>query len=311
MNHRNTHIIFILSIPTLLVLIIYPDSFNLSWNQGRGGFIFALTFVFIELFFLHNINSTRLKIVLSIVALSASTFYFISLPYGLGEYFENLISLYDVNLSSSWLIMWDFLVMAIFVICILTIFLGRNWIKLAPASPIFLIGNSIILFLDAMFPYDTLGLLQYAVQYMVKIDAFLITMTGIGTAIAHNNLLFLDGDHGSFALQVFWPSAGVHSIVIYSLVMIAFLLKMNIVIKKKLAYFIVGVIGTIIANMIRIFFLSVFALKISTNPSKFEEFHSVAGEIIFVPWLIIFLMTVTAIEYRLSKNHENKIKKNY
>ncbi len=294
-----------------MVLIIYPDSFNLSWNQGRGGFIFALTFVFIELFFLHNINSTRLKIVLSIVALSASAFYFISLPYGLGEYFENLISLYDVNLSSSWLIMWDFLVMAIFVICILTIFLGRNWIKLAPASPIFLIGNSIILFLDAMFPYDTLGLLQYAVQYMVKIDAFLITMTGIGTAIAHNNLLFLDGDHGSFALQVFWPSAGVHSIVIYSLVMIAFLLKMNIVIKKKLAYFIVGVIGTIIANMIRIFFLSVFALKISTNPSKFEEFHSVAGEIIFVPWLIIFLMTVTAIEYRLSKNHENKIKKNY
>ena len=292
-----------------MVLIIYPDSFNLSWNQGRGGFIFALTFVFIELFFLHNINSTRLKIVLSIVALSASAFYFISLPYGLGEYFENLISLYDVNLSSSWLIMWDFLVMAIFVICILTIFLGRNWIKLAPASPIFLIGNLIILFLDAMFPYDTLGLLQYAVPYMVKIDVFLITMAGIGTAIAHNNLLFLDGDHGSFALQVFWPSAGVHSIVIYSLVMIAFLLKMNIVIKKKLAYFIVGVIGTIIANMIRIFFLSVFALKISTNPSKFEEFHSVAGEIIFVPWLIIFLMTVTAIEYRLSKNHENKIKK--
>jgi len=309
LNHRNIHIIFILFIPTILILIIHPDSFNLSWNQGRGGFIFALTFAFVELVFLYNINTTRYKVILSIIVLFSSSIYFILVEHGLSKYFEYLISLYDVNLSFSWFIMWDFIVMSIFVICILTIFMGIKWVKLAPASPIFLIGNSIILFLDAMFPYDTLGPLQYVVPYMVKIDAFLITVTGIGTSIAQNNLLLLYGDHGPFALQVFWPSAGVHSIIIYSLVMTTFLLKMNIEMKKKIIYFILGVVGTIIANMIRIFFLSMFALKISTNPIKFEEFHSVAGEIIFVPWLIIFLTTVTMIEYKLSKQHENKLKK--
>ena len=292
-----------------MILILHPGSFNLSWNQGHGGFIFALTFAFVELFFLYNINTTRVKVILSVIVLFTSSFYFILLEYGLDKYFEYLISLYDVNLSFSWFIMWDFIVMAIFVICILTIFMGSKWIKLAPASPIFLIGNSIILFLDAMFPYDTLGPLQYVVPYIVKTDSFLITITGLGTSIAQNNLLLLYGDHGPFALQVFWPSAGVHSIIIYSLVMTAFLLKMNIAMRKKLIYFILGVVGTIIANMIRIFFLSIFALKISTNPIKFEEFHSVAGEIIFIPWLIIFLTIVTMIEYKLSKNHKTKSKK--
>ncbi|MCY3975709.1 MAG: thaumarchaeosortase [Thaumarchaeota archaeon] len=302
MNNRNIHIVLMLVLPVLFVIILQPDSFNLSWNQGRGGFIFALTFVFVELFLIPSINVSKTKFILAISAIMCTVSYFVFLDRGLEDYFNYLISLYDINLSFSWLTMWDFLVMAIFVSSILSIFLGSKWLKLAPASPIFLFGNSIILFLDAIFPYDTLGALQYFVPYIVQINANLITIFGIGTIIAKNNLLFLDGDHGPFALQVFWPSAGVHSIIIYSLVMIAFLLKMNITATNKFIYFIIGIIGTILANILRIFLLSIFVLKISSNPIKFEEFHSVAGEIIFIPWLIIFLLIVTAIEYKKSKN---------
>ena len=117
-------------------------------------------------------------------------------------------------------------------------------------------------------------------------------------------LLFLKGEHGPFALQVFWPSAGVHSVIIYSLVMMAFLLKMNIPRNRKAGYFVIGILGTVGVNMIRIFSLSVFALKVSTNANEFEEFHSVAGEIMFLPWLFIFLLLVTAIETRRIKRLE-------
>jgi thaumarchaeosortase len=122
--------------------------------------------------------------------------------------------------------------------------------------------------------------------------------------------MFLKGDHGPFALQVFWPSAGVHSIIIYSLVMMAFLFKMNIPPKRKAVYFVLGIIGTISVNMIRIFSLSLFALKISTNVAAFEEFHSVAGEIMFLPWLFVFLLIVTYVETKrikkleISKKHD-------
>ena len=116
--------------------------------------------------------------------------------------------------------------------------------------------------------------------------------------------MFLKGDHGPFALQVFWPSAGVHSVIIYSLVMMAFLLKMNIQRKRKIAYFAIGILGTIGVNMIRIFSLSLFVLKVSTNAAEFEEFHSIAGEIMFLPWLFIFLLVVTAIETKRLKKIE-------
>ena len=50
--------------------------------------------------------------------------------------------------------------------------------------------------------------------------------------------------------------------------------------------------------------MSLFALKISTNVADFEEFHSVAGEIMFLPWLFVFLMVVTTIETRRLKKLE-------
>ena len=130
----------------------------------------------------------------------------------------------------------------------------------------------------------------------------------MGTATARDNLLFLKGDHGAMALQVFWPSAGVHSVIIYSLVMMAFLLKMNIPRNRKAIYFVIGIIGTIGVNMIRIFSLSVYALKVTTNAKEWEEFHSVAGEIMFLPWLFVFLLVVMYIETkRLKKTEKDKV----
>ncbi|MDP2668036.1 MAG: thaumarchaeosortase, partial [Nitrosopumilaceae archaeon] len=185
-----------------------------------------------------------------------------------------------------------------------SIFFGKRWIRIAPAGPIFLGGSAIILALDTFFPYDTLGPLQYVVPYLIQVNAWVINTFDLGVATARDNLLFLQGDHGPFALQVFWPSAGVHSVIIYSLVMMAFLLKMNIQRNRKIAYFALGIVGTIGVNMIRIFSLSLFALKISTNVTEFEEFHSVAGEIMFLPWLFVFLMVVTTIETRRLKKLE-------
>jgi len=86
--------------------------------------------------------------------------------------------------------------------------------------------------------------------------------------------------------------------------MMAFLLKMNIPRNRKAGYFVIGILGTIGVNMIRIFSLSIFALKVSTNVNEFEEFHSVAGEIMFLPWLFIFLLLVTFIETRRIKRLE-------
>lgn len=295
----------IISSPILFALVVFPDSFSLSWNQGRGGFLFALAFIVAELVGLKIIISSKRLLVTVPLAILTIT-YLVGLEYGLRDYILNSSEQYNVQLIFSWTWMWDFIIMTIFVISVLTIYFGKRWIRIAPAGPIFLGGSAIILSLDAFFPYDTLGPLQYVVPYLVQANVWLIGVFDLGVATARDNIMFLKGDHGSMVLQVFWPSAGVHSIIIYSLVMGAFLLKMNITRKRKSIYFTLGIIGTIIVNMIRIFSLSWYALKVTTDSAKWEEFHSVAGEIMFLPWLFVFLLIVILIESRRLKRLESE-----
>ncbi len=303
---QNKSIIFailLIASPIIFALGVFPESFSLSWNQGRGGFLFALAFIVAELVGLKiSISKKRLLGVIPLAVLTIT--YLVSLEFGLRDYIISSAQNYNVQLIYSWTWMWDFVVLAAFLIASMGILFGRKWIRISPAGPIFIAGSAVILSLDAFFPYDTLGPLQYVVPYLVQTNAWLITTLDLGIATARDNLMFLRGDHGPFVLQVFWPSAGVHSVIIYSLVMMAFLFKMNIAPKRKAMYFALGIIGTIGVNMIRIFSLSLFALKVSTNVTEFEEFHSIAGEIMFLPWLFIFLLVVTYVETRRIKRLE-------
>ncbi|HZA07645.1 MAG TPA: thaumarchaeosortase [Nitrososphaeraceae archaeon] len=300
-------IIVVLIAPTLFTIILYPSTFSLSWNQGRGGFLFAMAFIAAELFGIQSrIERKRLYIVIGLSMVTIG--YFIALPLGLKDSIIAVAPYYKVQLVDSWEWLWDFIMMALYVGLSLGILFGKKWYKIASAGVIYLVGSAIILSLDAFFPFDSIGPLQFIVPGYLQIDQDLINFInshvmnlGPGSpATARGNLLVLNGLHGPFALQVFWPSAGVHSMIIYTLVMLAFLLKMNIPLHRKLIYFLIGTVGTVTVNLIRIISLSLFALMITTNVNQWEEFHSVAGEIMFLPWLGIYLASVIYIESKRS-----------
>ena len=307
---QNKNLIFgigIIASPIIFALVVFPDSFSLSWNQGRGGFLFALTFIVAELIGLKIVISKK-KLISVIPIATLVIVYLVGLEYGLRDLILNSADQFNVELIYSWTWLWDFIIMSLFVIIALSIFFGKRWIRIAPAGPIFLGGSAIILSLDTFFPYDSLGPLQYFVPYLVQTNVWLVTVFDLGNAVARDNLMLLQGDYGSMVLQVFWPSAGVHSIIIYSLVMGAFLLKMNIHRNRKIVYFGLGIAGTIIVNVLRIFALSWYALKVTTDAKQWEEFHSVAGEMMFLPWLFIFLLIVIIIETKRLKKLEFKQK---
>ena len=41
--------IAIIASPIIFALAVFPDTFSLGWNQGRGGLLFALAFIAAEL----------------------------------------------------------------------------------------------------------------------------------------------------------------------------------------------------------------------------------------------------------------------
>jgi thaumarchaeosortase len=299
----------ILISPILYTLVAYPDTFILSWNEGRGGFLFAMAFIAAELVGLkYPVTNKRLLIVAGMAALTIS--YFIALPYGLSDYIRNGKDAYNVSLVDSWMWMWDFIVMAIFVASSLLLLFGTKWYKIASAGVIYLAGSALILALDAFFPFDSLGPLQVIVPIYLQIDQAVInfidkSIINLGPqtqnnsaepAAASGNLLVVNGLHGPFALQVFWPSAGVHSMIIYTLVMLALLIKMDMPLTRKLIYFAAGTLGTVATNLVRILSLSLYALVVTTDVHEWEAFHSIAGEIMFLPWLGIYLGVVIYVE---------------
>jgi thaumarchaeosortase len=295
----------VLIAPIIFTLVAYPYTFSLSWNEGRGGFLFAMAFIAAELVGLkYRISHKRFYIVIGLAVLTIT--YFVALPLGLRSYIMEGAPVYNVELVDSWVWMWDFIVMSLYVGISLVVLFGKKWYKIAAAGALYLAGSAAILALDAFFPFDSLGPLQFIVPIYLVIDEAVINflddyVTNIGPANpesdvpparASGNLLVLSGLHGPFALQVFWPSAGVHSMIIYTLVMLAFLLKMEIPLKRKLIYFAIGTFGTAAVNVIRIISLSLYSLVVTTNVAEWESFHSVAGEIMFLPWLAIYLGVV-------------------
>ena len=57
---QNWNLIFgisIISSPILFAMIAFPDSIAWSWNEGRGGYFFALIFIVAELIGLKIVNT--------------------------------------------------------------------------------------------------------------------------------------------------------------------------------------------------------------------------------------------------------------
>ena len=302
-----TYTIFALIAPIVFAFILYPDSFTLSWNEGRGGFLFVLIFIVFELLSTPKFSTSTKRLYIMYILSLFTIFYFASLElFGFQEVIKSSAGAYNVVLPNSWTWMWDFIVLASFLASALFVLFGTRFLKVAPAAIIYLAGSAIILALDAFFPYDSLGPLQIIVPFYLEIDEAVINWVdkhiidlGPGTpAAAEGNSLVLTGLNGPFALRVFWPSAGVHSLIIYSIVMLAFLLKMQIPVDRRVAYFVIGTVGTAAVNIVRIISLSFFPLLVTSDIQEWEGYHSIAGEVMFLPWLIIYLITIWNIEQK-------------
>jgi thaumarchaeosortase len=200
--------------------------------------------------------------------------------------------------------MSEYFAATIYTVASLFLLLGKNWYKIASAGLVYLAGNTVILSLDSFFPYDSLGPLQMIVPAYLQFDQFILRFIGghvvyLGNdvpASASGNLLVLKGYHGPFYLQVFWPSAGVQSVIIYSLVMLSILFRIRIPVSHMLIYFVVGILGTASVNILRIVSLSMVAITVTSNVKEWEAFHSFAGEIMFLPWIGIYLAAVISLE---------------
>lgn len=313
---------FILMVsPILVVVLLDPSSFALGWNQGRGGIAFALALLAFE--WIDARSTLTIKRTLShLVTFGAavvwiSVFYAAVFAVNLHGYFSDLAAILRVEQGIiNWPWMWEYVALATyFAFSALAIF-GWSGIRAVPTPVVYSLGMAAILSLDSFFPYGSLGFLQGWVYVIWNLVLVLLRMSGVTVstnpflatsrpwAFLWGNRLLIIGKTGSLTLTIYWPSSGIVSMLIYSVVLLTLLLKLHSPWKRKVTYAILGAIGTFFVNVFRIFLISYYVAFISIDVNAF---HEVIGEVLFIIWVIIFLSSVLYMESRTNRSRSLKI----
>jgi len=314
---KDADLLLILSaLPIILLFILAPSTFELSWagfgKLGRGGLFFVLFFLGFEILDLRNVAHLRLsrgrKVALGVTVILALG-YFGAL--GLSEGFVNLV--YSLGrmlgaageVSNSWLMGMDYLVLTAYMAVLAFVLFNLRAVR-GIVTPIVLgIGMLGFYLLDAFFPYGEIGPLQFWANFIVAGVALISRLFGL-PIYGLQNYLTIAGTKGFFRLAVYWPSVGVQSMIIYSLVMVVVAAKLDAPLMRKLTYLVVGVAGTIFLNVIRIFTIAYYGYAYATTGQQLDAFHNSVGEILFPIWIAVFLVIVLQIENRLAEREPSR-----
>jgi len=301
-------LLILAAVPIVFLFAIAPQTFELSWagfgKLGRGGLFFVLFFLGFDLldFKKGKIHWTRLRKFGVALTVLGATVYFVQV--GLGQDLTNLI--YSIGrslgasgeVSNSFLMATDYIAMSVYLVLLTTVLFSVGTIRRVITPIVFSVGMLVFYLLDAFFPYGSLGPLQFWANFIVAGVVFLATLFNLHI-YGFMNHLTINGLHGPYYLVVYWPSVGVQSILIYSVVMVVIAAKLQAPLFRKVIYATVGIVGTIFLNVVRIFTISYYGYVYATSGQQLDAFHNVIGEVLFPIWIVVFLVLILEIEDRI------------
>ena len=327
---RDAYPLLLILIPILYLIAIDPASFALVWfvgeQVGRAGLLFVF---FLVAWDFHDsrkrFRATRDKrryVVLIVVLVVLLVYYYFRVFNGffqrppvdpstntpMDSAFTTYVRVYvtsklGVSQEStlSFLLATDFLGYALYCVLATALLYSVQSILLMATPVIYLIGSGILDLMDAYFPQDSLAFLQVWVYLIWNVVVFLLQLMGFHNTVPggitptrpglmlQGNRLSLWGYKGDIGLAIYWPSSGVVSMIVYSLVILVLMVKLDAPRKRKVVYAVIGAVGTYFVNVIRITMIVLYVTYISLD---FEAFHASIGEVLFIIWIFVYLLTV-------------------
>ncbi|KON26464.1 hypothetical protein AC481_07140 [miscellaneous Crenarchaeota group archaeon SMTZ-80] len=290
-------LIFILPflLPLLLIFMVNPELFILGWNEGQGSMTFIVLFILIEWLDSRNkleLKKSRKSVIARLILIFAMLFYFTFLyTFGYHTIIASLGKMINVPGDLSWTRMWDFVIYTFFVISMISFsFNGPRDLKYFPTPIVYAIGMASILLLDSVLPHSQLGIFEGVVSIIVFLVVSMLGYFGVRINIIDEQTLLIWGKKGTLKVSLYWPCVGILSMLIYFLVIIILMIKLDIPIYRKIMYTIIGAVGTFFINVIRIFLIIYYGAFINVN---LRLFHETIGEVLFIIWIVIFILAVT------------------
>lgn len=310
---KNALFLLSMAIPILMLYQLDPRSFRFTWG-GRALFVLFLWLVVVELVLaikkLPRDFNRRTAIMTSVAVLVpilyVVTVYVFGLRDGileLGKFVGVPYEEFDISfLVEHWPLAVEFLCFLLFFVLSVSLIYGLRNLNHFATATFFVAATGVFFLLDTFYPFGTLSMLQAFVPLSTVGTLSFLTLMGYNVSASINlergTILKIVGSEGDFAVGIFWPSAGVHSMLIYSLLILLFLRGTGIPTKRKAGYFALGAIGTYVANVLRI--ASVLLIGYGGGRVSAEIFHQYYGEVYFVAWVFAFLCLLFLLERYLA-----------
>lgn len=170
----------------------------------------------------------------------------------------------------------------IFGLCI--IFFGARNLR-SVFSPLFLMvassSNTIV--------SSWLGayLSPFVVPSITNLILRVLKTIGISAVSSGSSVITLQTQSGPLPISIVWSCVGVHSLLVFSIILVVILFDEPCGIKTKIMWSVIGVLGVILLNILRL--TLIFITDYYYGFDAGAEFHYTAGYVLFMVWIASFL----------------------
>jgi thaumarchaeosortase len=202
-----------------------------------------------------------------------------------------------------WPLSVEYLILISFFIFAAWLAYGLAGLKSLSISLSLLAGIGSIYLVDTIWPYGTFKPMQLLAvptaafaTALLDILGYNVTLTYPISSIEYGSLpriIAIKGEKIARA-DIGWPCAGVHSLLLFTLITLVFFKKTTIRRERKIIFFLIGAAGTYLTNILRI--ASFFTISINYGSDVAEVFHNSYGELYFIAWMLLYFIIIIAIQ---------------
>jgi thaumarchaeosortase len=325
------HIFLLASVLSAISLLMFLDYFNLESIQlfNDRGFFFEYTWkgrmfllIFSMLFVIESMlgwdglkpnfqqkhRSLLRMILISLFAL-LPLIYIISINFfGLsqtvlsvgeslrGAYWKAQSPYWYLILGGDWPLVLEYIVFSISFLFTILLAYGKLGLRSFSITLSLVAGIAIFYFIDMWFPYGAFWPFQIFTRPTAALAGFVLKNLGFQFSLVFPASLdaspILTTQAGlPLSVTVEWVCAGVHSLLLYSLIILLFFKKSAISTRNKIGYFVIGAIGTFLANVLRV--VTYFAVLANQGLVAAGVFHDTYGELFFAGWMLLYISLIT------------------
>jgi len=287
--------------------------FDLTW-KGRMFYLFFVWLLLLESILDWEVIvekqptfQNRFRVFLACIFATVPSVYILSVNFlGLDQMilsFGQALQIRPDFINGHWPLSVEYLILISFFIFAIWLVYGLAGLKSFSISLSLLAGIGVIYLVDTIWPFGTFKPMQLLVVPTAAFATTLLEFLGYNVTLTYP---ISSSEYGSLPLMIVtaggetvraniaWPCAGVHSLLLFTLITLVFFKKTTMQRDRKIIFFLVGAAGTYLTNIFRI--ASFFTISVHYGSDTGEVFHNSYGELYFIAWMLLYFILMIAIQ---------------